>query len=198
MNKLMIAVVSLALLSGCSTMKRVTGQIDDTVLPGQRQEVLPPDQQQARDPAVTGQPAPPSTQPPAPQIATAQPGKPMQNGKAAPLAPPSDAEAIAACDPKVDLCPEAVAPEPLPPPSPLIPVKKVEKKIKTAANLKAGAAKVSDANAAALAKSPVKKLIKKKKKPVLPKATDAAAAPAAPAAPDATPPVPAAPQPQSQ
>lgn len=189
MNKLIIASLSIALLSGCSTLKRATGQIDDSVLPGQRQEVLSPDQQQARDPSITGQPAPPSTQPPNPQIAAAQPSRALpQSNAAAPLAPPSDAAAIAACDPKVDLCPEAVAPEPLPPPSPLIP----EKKTKMAANGKGvatsiGASKTADA----------KKLLKKKlhkKKP----AKVVAKLPSAPAATDATPPVAEPPKPQSQ
>lgn len=51
------ALVALALvlaLGGCSTIKRATGQLDDTVLPGQRENVLPPDRQTARDPSVMG------------------------------------------------------------------------------------------------------------------------------------------------
>ncbi len=42
-------------LTGCSTIKDLTGQNDNTVLPGQREEVLPPEQQTARDPIVTGE-----------------------------------------------------------------------------------------------------------------------------------------------
>ncbi|HMT14655.1 MAG TPA: hypothetical protein PKE19_07875 [Aestuariivirga sp.] len=41
-------------LSGCTSLKRMTGQVDDTVLPGTREDVLPPEQQTRRDPAVTG------------------------------------------------------------------------------------------------------------------------------------------------
>ena len=148
MNKLIIASLSLALLAGCSTLKRATGQIDDTVLPGQRQEVLSPDQQQARDPSITGQPAPPSTQPPPPQISAGQPMKPTSQGNTAPLAPPSDAAAIAACDPKVDLCPEAMAPEPLPPPSPLIPEKKAKTTKGKAALAQGGTEQIGDGQAA--------------------------------------------------
>jgi hypothetical protein len=62
-------------LAGCSTMKSLTGQQDDSVLPGQREDVLSPDQQTARDPVVTGeQPSPddlagaPAQQPCNPQI----------------------------------------------------------------------------------------------------------------------------------
>lgn len=51
-----VVVVALGLLlSGCTSVKRMTGQIDDTVLPGTREDVLPPDQQTRRDPAVMGQ-----------------------------------------------------------------------------------------------------------------------------------------------
>lgn len=51
---LMLALAFAAALSGCASIKRATGQLDDTVLPGQRENVLPPEQQQARDPSVTG------------------------------------------------------------------------------------------------------------------------------------------------
>lgn len=57
-KKLIIISVASILLAGCTGVKRMTGQIDDTKLPGQREDILPPDQQQARDPAVTGQPLP--------------------------------------------------------------------------------------------------------------------------------------------
>ena len=191
MNKLIIASLSLALLAGCSTIKRATGQIDDTVLPGQRQEVLSPDQQQARDPSVTGQPAPPSTQPAPPQISAGQPMNDASHAKAAPLASPSDAAAIAACDPKVDLCPEAVAPEPLPPPSPLIPEKKLKTIKGKAAVAQAGTEQIGDGQAASI-KPLKKKVIKKKLAKVVAKL------PAAPAATDVTPPVAAPPTPQGQ
>jgi hypothetical protein len=35
-------------LGGCSKLKRLTGQRNDTVLPGQREEILPPDQYTAK------------------------------------------------------------------------------------------------------------------------------------------------------
>jgi hypothetical protein len=51
-------------LSGCTTLKNITGQNDDSVLPGQREDVLPPDQQTARDPIITGEQQPDETQQP--------------------------------------------------------------------------------------------------------------------------------------
>jgi uncharacterized protein YceK len=42
-------------LAGCSSLKKVTGQTNDTVLPGQREEIIPDDQKTARDPIVAGQ-----------------------------------------------------------------------------------------------------------------------------------------------
>ena len=189
MKKFLTLSLLLGLLAGCATLKRATGQIDDTVLPGQRQEVLPQDQQQARDPLITGQPVPPSTmpaQPPviAPTLQQATRSAPQANvAPLAPPGPPADAAAIAACDPRVDLCPEALPPEPLPPPSPLIPEKKLTKgKVKT------GTEKIADATV------PVKKLVKKKlhKKPLV------KPAPATPTPADVPPPVPEPPKPLSQ
>ncbi len=187
MKSFIVVGLSLSLLAGCSSMKRMTGQIDDTVLPGQRQEILPPDQQQARDPSITGQPAPPSTMPAQPPVIAPtlrQANRSVAPGNPAPLAPPAppaDAAAIAACDPKVDLCPEALPPEPLPPPSPLIPEKK---KMKADVKGKTGMEKIADA------KPMTKKLVRKKAlKKKLPAKTPA---------PDATPPVPAPPKPQGQ
>ncbi len=97
---LLVCVLSLSLV-GCTTVKRMTGQIDDTVLPGQRENVLPPDQTTARDPNITGgQPAPGGAiqqqalnQSGAPQ--TAQPGDllPANNGT------------VVKCDPLVQTCP---------------------------------------------------------------------------------------------
>lgn len=64
-------------LSGCTSIKRMTGQVDDTVLPGTREDILPPDQQTRRDPAVMGQkgsaacaPDDPSCAPPVDQDAS--------------------------------------------------------------------------------------------------------------------------------
>ena len=191
MKTIIIVGLSLSLLAGCATLKRATGQIDDTVLPGQRQEILPPDQQQARDPSITGQPAPPSTMPAQPPVIAPtlqQANRSVAPGNPAPLAPPAppaDAAAIAACDPKVDLCPEALPPEPLPPPSPLIPEKM---KVKAAAKGKVGMEKVADAKP--MAKKLVKKKVLKKKLPSKPAAV--------PATPDVTPPVAEPPKPQSQ
>jgi hypothetical protein len=51
---LVIMAVLAASLTACSTVKRFTGEQDNSVLPGSREEVLPPDQQTARDPEVTG------------------------------------------------------------------------------------------------------------------------------------------------
>jgi hypothetical protein len=34
-----------SLLAGCSSLKKLTGQRNDTVLPGEREDILPPDQQ---------------------------------------------------------------------------------------------------------------------------------------------------------
>ncbi len=57
---IMILVLSTAIgLGGCTKFKKITGQTNDTILPGQREEVLPPDQQTARDPLVTGKEAKP-------------------------------------------------------------------------------------------------------------------------------------------
>lgn len=57
MNRRIVLVAASVLamsVAGCSTVKRATGQLDDSVLPGQRENVLPPDQQTARDPNVAG------------------------------------------------------------------------------------------------------------------------------------------------
>jgi uncharacterized protein YceK len=55
MNRIILSfiLVGAVTLSGCSTLKKVTGQTNDAVLPGQREDVLAPDQQTARDPVVT-------------------------------------------------------------------------------------------------------------------------------------------------
>ena len=52
--KIVIAVVVSALLvTGCSQMKRLTGQRDDTILPGERETVLTPEQTKINNPDVT-------------------------------------------------------------------------------------------------------------------------------------------------
>ena len=54
--KQFIVIMCLALaLTGCASLKKVTGQTNDTVLPGQREEIIPPDQMTAKDPIVAGQ-----------------------------------------------------------------------------------------------------------------------------------------------
>ena len=182
-HKLIMVALATSLLGGCTQFKQMTGQIDTTKLPGQREDILPPEQQQARDPVVTGQPLPPdpmAQKPPAlPQGAQAAipaapsvpaaPGVPAAQGvpvaPAMPKVPTAPAAAQAGqelitdnggkagadCDPKVDLCPQPVKPDPLPPPSPL----KAEPTM-MAAKTTALSAKATDKKAAA----------KKKKKPV--------------------------------
>jgi hypothetical protein len=56
-TSLILALALVTALGGCTSIKRATGQLDDSVLPGQRENVLPPEQQQARDPGVTGREA---------------------------------------------------------------------------------------------------------------------------------------------
>ncbi len=41
--------VATSLLGGCSTLKKFTGQRDDKILPGERENILPPDQQVNND-----------------------------------------------------------------------------------------------------------------------------------------------------
>ena len=61
-------------LGGCSTLKKITGQQNDTVLPGQREDILGAEQQTAKNPNVMGKLKPACdpnvsicpTQPPAP------------------------------------------------------------------------------------------------------------------------------------
>ena len=40
-------------LAGCSQVKRLTGQNDDTVLPGEREAILPPSQTTGQSPDIT-------------------------------------------------------------------------------------------------------------------------------------------------
>jgi hypothetical protein len=82
---LMCAAVA-GLLTGCSGFKNPFGGNDDTVLPGEREEVLPPEQQTARDPVVTGD----------------QPAEPVDASTASTAGPITD------CDPSSD--PDCVQP----------------------------------------------------------------------------------------
>lgn len=50
---LLIAILATGVF-GCTSIKKMTGATDDTILPGQREDILPPEAQTARDPAVTG------------------------------------------------------------------------------------------------------------------------------------------------
>ncbi len=183
MKHVLIAAFTVALLSGCTTLKKVTGQQNDSVLPGARENILPPDQQTARDPIVTGQPQMPqqgmAAKPMAPQ-GTAPQGT-------APLKMPAQNAGDPPCDPNVDLCPEALPPDPLPPPSVAAPVP-----VKQAMAKKPVAGK-ADAKPLGV-KKPV--IIKKKKKkvvvakPAVPADATAPAVPAVPAVPAPPPPTP--------
>ena len=51
---LLLVVLLATSLMACSTIKRFTGQQDNSILPGNREDILTPDQQTARDPDVTG------------------------------------------------------------------------------------------------------------------------------------------------
>jgi hypothetical protein len=52
--KILLVALLASSLMACSTVKRFTGQQDNSILPGTREEILTPDQQTARDPDVTG------------------------------------------------------------------------------------------------------------------------------------------------
>jgi hypothetical protein len=76
MKKLMTFLLIMAFatsLMACSMVKKFTGQRDDSILPGTREEILPPEAQTARDPVVTGEkkadckPEDPKCPPPADQ-----------------------------------------------------------------------------------------------------------------------------------
>ena len=123
---LLVCVLSLS-LAGCSSMKRMTGQIDDSVLPGQREGVLPPDQTVARDPNVSGGPAAPGSA--IQQQTLNQPGAP-QTGQPGDLQPGTNGTVVK-CDPLVQTCPGM---EPQPAQKPVVAGKKpVVKSAKVAA-----------------------------------------------------------------
>jgi starvation-inducible outer membrane lipoprotein len=44
-------------LTGCSSWKKLIGKNDDTILPGQREDIISQEHQTAKDPAVLGQQA---------------------------------------------------------------------------------------------------------------------------------------------
>jgi hypothetical protein len=44
-RSIFVLALAASLLAGCSSIKKLTGQNDNTVLPGERENVLPPDQQ---------------------------------------------------------------------------------------------------------------------------------------------------------
>lgn len=66
LTALLLATALVVSLPACSTVKKFTGQQDDSILPGTREDILPPDQQTARDPVVTGQQKPAGAQADAP------------------------------------------------------------------------------------------------------------------------------------
>lgn len=52
----LFAILAVAIsISGCSKLSRLTGSTDDTVLPGNREQIISPDQMTAKDPIVSGQ-----------------------------------------------------------------------------------------------------------------------------------------------
>ena len=85
MKRLALIVCLGVALAGCSTLKKVTGQSNDTVLPGQREEIIPDDQKTAKDPIVAGQ-------------GQVQSQAPADVPNAVPIVPN-------ACNPKKQLCP---------------------------------------------------------------------------------------------
>ena len=138
-----------------------------------------------------------------PDAITQQPVNPAPGTKTGlPVAAPEN-QNVVACDPKVDLCPQPLPAEPLPPPSKPMKVADTGKTGKPkATDTKCATDKVVDGTKAGekvvdgtkpadcAPKMPKKKLVKKKK----PKAPDAAA-PGAPAAADPNAAAPAAPAP---
>jgi hypothetical protein len=50
----LVLALSASMLAGCSSLKKFTGQRDDTVLPGEREDILPADQQVNPRPTKSG------------------------------------------------------------------------------------------------------------------------------------------------
>ena len=84
-------VPALAALGGCSKLKKLTGQTNDTVLPGQREEILPPDQHTSKSEDTAADPA----------------AEPIE--QAPPPAKTTKKASGAVCNPEVD--PECVPPD---------------------------------------------------------------------------------------
>jgi len=82
-------------LGGCSTFNKLTGKNNDTVLPGQREEILPPDQYRAKSDDLQPQGSGSAT-------TTAPTAPPPAAKSTAPAAP-------AECDPEAD--PSCVQPD---------------------------------------------------------------------------------------
>jgi hypothetical protein len=78
---LALMLTSLLCLPACTMLKKISGQTDDTVLPGTRENVLPPDQQMARDPNVVKKASKPCN----PKVAICPPADAAQD-----LAPEND------------------------------------------------------------------------------------------------------------
>ncbi len=55
---IVVLAVAAMLLTGCGSFKKLTGQRNDTVLPGQREDILPADQQVNPRPGKTTDAAP--------------------------------------------------------------------------------------------------------------------------------------------
>lgn len=51
---LLLAALLATPLTACNTVKKFTGQRDDSILPGSREDILTPEQQTAQDPEVLG------------------------------------------------------------------------------------------------------------------------------------------------
>lgn len=51
---IIVLMISASMLAGCSSFKKLTGQRNDTVLPGQREDILPTDQQVNPKPGKKG------------------------------------------------------------------------------------------------------------------------------------------------
>jgi hypothetical protein len=54
-SAIMLSAAVVVTLSGCSSIKKLTGQRNDSTLPGQREEILSPDQTKAQNPDVLNQ-----------------------------------------------------------------------------------------------------------------------------------------------
>jgi hypothetical protein len=52
LRSVLALVIVAAVLTGCGTLKKFTGQRDDTILPGAREDVLTPEQQRNKRPGT--------------------------------------------------------------------------------------------------------------------------------------------------